>query len=200
MSIEPTPDVDLDVLGERLALHLSTIEKQNVSVVHVTASISNWDRIKETLLQLRSANISPILHLRRGESLLEDEEIIYLFTFLRQWDQFLLVNFMEICGEWIPPEYQEKFRFEAKTELKWFKEWATAASDPRIHKYPGLPWRSFMRKINTENFQFATKFLELVAAPSTDEARSQLQREIKAFLENKKKVVCVFPKNWNRLH
>jgi len=168
--------------------------------MHVTASVTNWDKIREMLMGLRSANISPILQLRRADALLDDEELTYIFTFLKQWDQFLLVNFLEICGEWVPQDFQQRFSVEAKTELRWFKEWATAASDPRIHKYPGLPWRSFMRKINSENHAFALRFLELVAAPATDEIKATLQTLLLEFLEAKKKVVCVFPKRWNRLH
>lgn len=200
MSIEPIVEVDLDTYPDEATLlaQASTLESQRLSVVSLTASLESWEKLTSFLCALRSANISPILQIRRGEELLEDEEILYVFSFLRSWDQFLLGNFMEICGEWVPALYQPLLQIEAKTELKWFKEWSLAASDPRIHKYPGLPWRSFMRKINTENHRFAAQFLELTANAATPENLKIMDTHIRAFLEAKKKVVCVFPKRWSR--
>src|SRR5690606_9168858 len=116
---------------------------------------------------------------------------------LRDWDQLFVENFLAVCEAWVPQEFQQALRTEAKIELKWAKEWMTAASDQRIHKYPGLPWRSFLRKIMAENYDFAMKFLELTAAAATDENVKKMVAHIQGFLEAKKKVVCVFPKRWN---
>ena len=87
---------------------------------------------------------------------------------------------------------------EAKIELKWFREWLMAASDSRIHKYPGMPWRSFIRKVVGENYTFACTFLELVASTATPENREYLQLLMKGFLESKKKFICTFPKRWGK--
>lgn len=200
MSIEPIPELNLDQLPTNSAWleEISALEKRNSPLVTLVSSPDRWDTIQEFLLALRSSNVSAVLLLQRGDFMMEDEEAIIIFTFLRDWDQLLLHNFLEICEGWVPQEYQAKLRTEAKIELKWFQEWLMAASDIRIHKYPGLPWRSFVRKIVGENFAFATEFIRLNSLPSTPENRVALDRLIRNFLEAKKKVVCVFPKRWGK--
>jgi hypothetical protein len=200
MFIEGLPELNVDETNEGMELEkqISEFEKTQAPLVGVQASIRNWDKIEAAICSLRSANVSALLALRKTGEVLEDEEILYLFGVLRDWDQLTLQNFLEVCGDWIPQEFQETLKTEARIELKWAKEWLTAASDQRITKYPALPWRSFTRKIVTENYQFAVKFLELAAAPATPENLAAIHKHITDFVEAKKKVVCIFPKKWKR--
>lgn len=199
MSIEPTPEINVDSESSLDALsRFSVPEKEAVPLVTVTGSVESWEKIKETLCTLRAVNVSSVLHIKRDRDL-DDDEIIFLFSFLRDWDQLFLHNFLEICGEWVPQEFQTTLLNESKIEQKWIKEWLTANSDQRIYKYPSLPWRSFIRKIVGENYDFAMVFMMLAASPATDENVKAMHDHIKAFLEIKKKVVCVFPKRWGKL-
>lgn len=200
MSIESMPEINVDHAQQAGEILQGISEKnQEVSLlVNVTGSVQSWEKIKDTLCELRAANVSPILHIKGGATL-DDEEILFLFAFMRDWDQLFLHNFLEICGEWVPKEFQSILQNESKIEMKWISEWLTANSDQRIYKYPSLPWRSFIRKIIGENYNFACVFLMLAAAPATDENVKAMHEHIKAFLETKKKVVCVFPKKWGKL-
>ena len=202
MSIEVTPEIDVDSLQDvdanEYLKRFSQSADDSPTLVTVTGSVGSWEKVKETLFALRSANISPILHLK-ADTELDDEEIVFLFSFLRDWDQLFLHNFLEICGDWVPKEFQAALQNESKIELKWVSEWLTANSDQRIYKYPGLPWRSFVRKIVGENYDFAMVFMMLAASAATDENVKSMHDHIKAFLEIKKKVVCVFPKRWGKL-
>lgn len=198
MSIESMPEINVDG-SQQLSEVLTTFtEKESPLLVNVTGSVQSWEKIKDTLCDLRAANISPILHIKAGVTL-DDDEIIFLFSFMRDWDQLYLHNFLEICGEWVPKEFQPVLQTESKIEMKWISEWLTANGDQRIYKYPSLPWRSFIRKIIGENYNFALVFLMLAAAPATEENVKAMHEHIKAFLEIKKKVVCVFPKRWGKL-
>ncbi len=201
MSIEiAVPEVDLDPLENgSLLSRLEDIEKQAYPLVTLTSSVNDWDKIRKSLLSLRSSNISAMLLLKRSQDLLEDEEIQAIFTYLRDWDQLLLHNVLEICEGWIPQAFLARLQTEAKLELKWFKEWWVAMSDPRIHKYPGLPWRRFVRKVISENYDFAIRFLYLVALPATPENINEVQEHFNQFLESKKKVLSIFPKRWSKL-
>ena len=191
-------EINADEITENAALlsELSLAEKNQTPIVTLVGSIESWERIKTFLFASRASNVAALFLLKKPEGFLEDEEIQYLFGFLRDWDQLFVENFLSVCEAWVPQEFQQALKTEAKIELKWAKEWMTAASDQRIHKYPGLPWRSFLRKIMAENFDFAMKFLELTAAPATDENVKKMVTHIQSFLEAKKKVVCVFPKRW----
>lgn len=196
MFIEGLPELNVDRLEELGAIEkqVSEFEKTQAPLVGVQASLENWDRIEAAICSLRSANVSALLALQKSQTPLEDDEILYLFGVLRDWDQLTLQNFLEVCGDWIPQEFQDILKNEAKIELKWAKEWLTATTDQRITKYPALPWRSFTRKIMSENYQFAVKFLELAAAPATEENLKAIHDHIQKFVEAKKQVVCIFPK------
>lgn len=200
MSIEGIPEINLDTLkeGSDLVQEVSGVEGKDESLVSLTASLEHFERVITSLMALRAANVSAILYLKKPELALDDDELQRLFQYLKNWDQLFLHNFLELCGDWVPENFQNALRNEAKIELKWAKEWLTASADQRIHKYPGLPWRSFVRKIIGENFQFATKFLELTAAPGTPENLELMNQHLKTFLETKKKVVCIFPKKWGK--
>lgn len=200
MSIESMPEINVDNLQELSdgAGSFSAGEKGDKLLVNVTGSVQSWEKIKDTLCDLRAANLSPVLHIKGGIPL-DDDEIMFLFAFMRDWDQLFLHNFLELCGEWVPKEFQPILITESKIEMKWISEWLTANSDQRIYKYPSLPWRSFIRKIIGENYNFAVAFLALAAAPATEENVKAMHEHIKSFLEIKKKVVCVFPKKWGKL-
>ncbi|MBM4316883.1 MAG: hypothetical protein FJ116_05325 [Deltaproteobacteria bacterium] len=200
MSIESMPEINVDQsqqLGE-MVQSFSQPDGEVPLLVNITGSVQSWEKIKDLLCGLRAVNISPILHIKGGVPL-DDDEIIFLFSFLRDWDQLFLHNFLEICGEWVPKEFQTVLQNESKIEMKWISEWLTANGDQRIYKYPSLPWRSFIRKIIGENYQFALVFLMMAAAPATDENVKAMHDHIRAFLEAKKKVICVFPKKWGKL-
>ncbi|MBM4302915.1 MAG: hypothetical protein FJ112_01155 [Deltaproteobacteria bacterium] len=200
MSIESMPEINVDQsqqLGE-MVQSFSQSDGEVPLLVNITGSVQSWEKIKDLLCGLRAVNISPILHIKGGVPL-DDDEIIFLFSFLRDWDQLFLHNFLEICGEWVPKEFQTVLQNESKIEMKWISEWLTANGDQRIYKYPSLPWRSFIRKIIGENYQFALVFLMMAAAPATDENVKAMHDHIRAFLEAKKKVICVFPKKWGKL-
>jgi hypothetical protein len=200
MSIEPIPEVNLDAVNEeaQVQTEVSELEKNNPPLVTLRSSPDRWDNIKRALLELRAANISAVLLLKRTDFPLDGEEIKSVLSFLRDWDQLLLHNVLEISEGWVPKEFDARLQTEAKIELKWFREWLMALADPRIHKYPGLPWRSFVRKIVSENYQFATELVRLVSAGETMENLVALDNLIKGFLEAKKKVVCIFPKRWGK--
>jgi hypothetical protein len=193
MSIEVNPDLDLDRLAPAaLSKQLLRLEKQSKTLATVAASTGNSESIKDTLCSLRASGISPLLLVRKGFAKWPTEEILAFFGFLRDWDQLLLRNLTELAGDRIPAPFQATLAQEAKTELKWFQEWQTAVADPRIHRYPGLPWRSFLRKVNAENFAFAQDLLR------DDATLESLDVRIRGFLVGKKKTICVFPKNWGK--
>ncbi|NBX93705.1 MAG: hypothetical protein EB078_02375 [Proteobacteria bacterium] len=200
MFIEGIPELNVDsgLEQEEIEKQISEFEKKQSPLIGLQASLDNWKKIQSAICALRSANVSALLELRKSNEALEDDELIYVFGILRDWDQLYIQNFLELCGDWVPQEFQEILKNEAKIELKWAKEWLTAATDQRITKYPTLPWRSFTRKIVGENYQFAVKFLELAAAPATPENLTAIHAHIKSFVESKKKVVCVFPKKWKQ--
>ncbi len=199
MSTELLFNINVDgVESGVLGAQVSKAGESDKPLIHLSGSIENWERIQNSLLILRASNKAVLLHLKRGEDFLEDEEIQFLFSMLRDWDQLTIENFMEICGEWVPQEFQPLLRNETKIEQKWAEEWLVASCDEKFYKYPGLPWRSFIRKTIGENFTFAIRFLELAAAPATEENVVLMHDHIKKFLEAKKKVVCVFPKKWGK--
>lgn len=193
MSIEVQADLDLDSLPKGgLLRKVSGLEKRKAALATLIASPGGEQTIIETFCALRASGISPLLVLRAPAAPLATDHILAFSSFLRDWDQLLLRNLLELAGDRIAPRHAAALAQEAKIELKWFQEWQTAVSDPRIHRYPGLPWRSFLRKVNAENFSFLQ---ELLRDDSSEEA---LDTAVKAFLVGKKKTICVFPKNWGK--
>ena len=198
MSTEPLPEIDLDTT-EVAAITDSQQPKDPSSLLLLNGSVENIERIARALLNLRSENRSALLLLRKPDFPLEDDEVRALFQVLRDTDQLTLQNILSLCEDWIPRAFTATLQNEAKIEMKWFREWLTALNDSRIHKYPTVPWRSFIRKIISENYAFATKFLELVALPANPENLGAVQNHFNQFFEAKKKVVCLFPKRWEKL-
>lgn len=175
---------DTDLLAQAELLY-----EGNPSVVFLQSDLIHADRMKRVLLALRAADIPTILLVRSREPLVMSAAFQQL-EFLKQWDQCSLINVMQICQNAIPERFSSVLTAEAKIELKWLQEWWSASQGPRMARYPGLPWRSFIRKINSENFQFARELIS--------EGDSDLDERMKTFLTNKKKVVCVFPKRWGK--
>ena len=196
MFIEGLPELNVEKMEDEFQIQeqVRELEGKQAPLVGLHASLEQLDKIRLAICSLRSANVSVLLDLEKSSEPLEDEELITLFGVLKDWDQLTLQNFLGICGDWIPQEFQEILKNEAKIELKWAKEWLTASTDSRITKYPALPWRSFTRKIMAENYRFAVKFLELAAAPATEENLAAIKKHILQFIEIKKQVVCIFPK------
>ncbi len=192
MSIETPPDVDIDLMRPgSLPQVLTGLEKRKVNLATVAASPINREGITEGLCALRASGISPLLLLRQSDPTWSVDQVLSFLEFLRDWDQLLLRNVLEVVHGRAHEKYLPALQVEAKIELKWFQEWQTAVADPRIHRYPGLPWRSFLRKVNAENFEFAFVLL-------SEEAGPELDAKVEEFLKGKKKTICVFPKNWSK--
>jgi hypothetical protein len=200
MSIEPAPRLELDqFLGEDAILaHIQGFEGKQIPLVTLVASVESLGRVKTTLCGLRSLNISALLLLSPASVPLTDDELEVVFLFLRDWDQLILHNWLELCRDRIPAQLLGLLQNEAKIELKWFQEWQIATSDSRIHKYPTLPWRSFIRKIVRENHKFVSAFLPMVEPERLEANAPAISQLVRDFLEEKKKVVCIFPKRWGK--
>lgn len=189
MQKETIPELDLARLPPE-AWRPELERLGNAPLVTLRVPLNEWRSLKGFLPELRASNKAFIVLLKRHETPLPDADIPELFACLRDWDQFLIVNFLEICGaEWIAEPHAKALKVEAVFELTWFRQWSTALSDPRLHLYPGLPWRSFIRRISGENYRFALALLSPENEGRTDELFA-------AFLMAKKKVVNLFPKKW----
>ena len=175
---------------------LSLFEAQKCNVVFLTAGVDDFSRVASVLSTLRAANVGCLLFLKRSQNILDEQELLLLIERLGIWDQLSLHNILELCEGWFPAEFAANFAAEAKLELKWLREWLLGSFDSRIHKYPGLPWRSYLRKVMAENHSFVKKFLEVSSMPSSQESQQILAEHLKAFLESKKKVLCTYPKRW----
>jgi hypothetical protein len=151
--------------------------------------------VKRLLCSLRAANAPALVFFEKPESPPAPEVLGNILDFLKAWDQLTLHNLLQICYAWIPSSHAVALVQEANIEVKWFREWLMASHDERISKYPGLPWRSYMRKIVVENYDFATGLMKL--RHSTDPAPTEAL--VKGFLSSKKKTVCLFPKKWSRM-
>lgn len=196
MSIEMTDTrLLLDrIHDDELADEVLELERKNLQCVYVVGSLDTWEKIRRVLCVLRGGNIASLLLMTRVDSEPSKEEMQYVLSFLRDWDQLSLHNILALRNHLIPNHYDQLLRNEAKVELKWFREWLMAQHDPRLSKYPGLPWRSFIRKIVAENYSFANSLWELDGAQD-----SEITRTLALFLEAKKKVVCIFPKRWSKV-
>lgn len=198
MLTEKVPQLNLDEISgtEALKEQIASFEAVDVPLVNVISTLDSWEWIGECLLSLRAANIAALLLLKGSDAELEEGQITHIISKLKNWDQLLVHNFMEICADRIPEQYRQPLVNESKFEIKWFTEWLVASSDSRIHNYPGLPWRSYIRKIVRENFDFASHFLNREQGEPAD--IEDTQKTVRDFLEKKKQVICVFPKQWRR--
>jgi hypothetical protein len=203
MSIESPADrfaVRLDDIDERaLERKLKSFEADNPPVIEVHSSLASWHRLKVILLTLRASNIAPVVIMGPCPVTPTLDNAVPALCFLRDWDQLFLHNVLVLCDPWIPEELKKEFALEAKMELKWFREWFTASFDTRISKYPGLPWRAYIRKVVLENFGFTEKLLELSQAGNEESHAVELRNFLRGFLRSRKKTVALFPKKWSRL-
>jgi hypothetical protein len=199
MSTEVISEVHLsldDLEDPEWLFENSPAENPKLPILTFGGPIAHFERIKKLLCSLRAANAPALLFIERPNPPPELSELVPILEFLKSWDQLTLHNLLQLCYSSIPPKYSLVLAQESKVEIKWFREWLMASYDARIAKYPGLPWRSFMRKIVAENYDFASNILKLRHSseplPSTDTL-------IQNFLAGKKKTVCLFPKKWSKV-
>jgi len=200
MSTEALPKVQLAEVERSPNLSLSESFDTTVSVVQLAVNVLNWEKIPHALCTLRASNIGAIVVLELFEDEIDDSLMPSLFAMLRDWDQLSLDNFLVLCGGYLPSESQAAFEAEAKIEMRWVREWMMASFDERFYRYPSLPWKKFIRKIVSENYDFAMRFWELALSPSSEDNKRLMEDHLKLFLVMKKKAVCIFPKNWGRSH
>lgn len=198
MSTEPTAHFDLESLADDGAVlaALSSTEADDRPLIRLVGGVGQWERIKQLMPQLRSANVAVCLSFKKGGEVSE-ETLTEIFAHLRLWDQFTLHNLLELSGQWLAPQFLKALSQEARFETKWFEEWSTAAADTRLHKYPNLPWRRFIRKANHENYQFFTTLLE-EWGKGTDDEEARVGAVVAAFLKEKRKAVNIAPKRFNK--
>ncbi len=199
MSIDRHPVVDLDHLVDEATLFGAAVLAPDAppALLRLAFTLAQWDRVKTLMPRLRSENVAVILLLKKGEADIAEERLTEVFAHLRLWDQFTLTNLLELCGGWFTPRLLGPLQQEAKIELKWFEEWSTASTDSRLHKYPTLPWRRFIRKATTENYQFFTKVLEQWGNGDSDEEK-KVESVVAEFLREKRKAVNIAPKRFKK--
>jgi len=196
MSTERNPVIDLDRLAEEGRLfEVAETPDAPPALLRLQFTLGQWERVKRLMPRLRAENISVVLMLKRGDAEIGEEQLTEIFAQLRLWDQFTLHNLLELCGGWFTPRVLTPLQQEAKIELMWFEQWSTASTDSRLHKYPTLPWRRFIRKATTENYQFFTKVLEQWGNGELDEEK-KVEGVVAAFLTEKRKAVNIAPKRF----
>lgn len=187
MSIENVLSLD-GLKPSALKKQIAQLEKKKASLITLGTSALDWEEVQGTLCSIRASGLSVLLLVEPASHDRSPEETLLLLSNLRSWDQLLLRNLLQVASHQIEAKFLPFLQQEAKIEMKWFQEWQTALTDPRIHRYPGLPWRSFLRKVNAENFAFAKALLE---------GRGSDDSLLESFLKSKRKTICIFPKNWS---
>lgn len=191
-------ELNLDGVKTEAALNekISDLEERSARFVQLKSSVSSLPFAQKTLCAFRASGISALVMVSKPETL-GVEELTQTISNLYEWDQLTLKNILVLCRNYLPEGAYEHLDNEARTEWKWMEEWFSASDDPRIHKIPGLPWRSFIRKVVGENYQFASELIALNRdlPEGWEEQRNSL---IRNFLKEKKKVICIFPKNRGR--
>ncbi len=190
--------LDEIALGPALTARLDRLEEEHQPVAYLEASLESWEKVKISLLGLRASNVPGIVLLKPVPQV-SLEEIAQIFIYLKNWDQLYVHNFLALCSPLVPEKAMKDLQLECKIELKWVKEWLMASHDSRISKYPSLPWRSFIRKIVQENFEFAQAFLRYASPDSEEKDEAATLALLSSYLKSKKKAVCIFPKNWGKL-
>lgn len=180
---------------------IALMESRPEAIVYLESDLEHFDRIRTSLCLLRAQNVSAVLLLTKSEPPLNNNELESVLPFLRDWDQLFLYNIMVLFDGWIADKFKKHIDTEIKIELKWFREWLVANQDSRISRYPGLPWRSYMRKVIGENFDFAQTLLTVGGHLPPEQRKEDLTIEnlVLAYLKSRKKAICFFPKKWGRL-
>ncbi len=158
-------------------------------IVPVQASLERWSALVQLLCDLRSRGVMPLVQVSGGNSL-SDAAVLERFRFLSAWDQCLLANVLVVVERFLPDAYRTALQQESRIEAKFFREWATAATE-RLGRYPALPWRRFIRNVNEENYRFAEACVLAQNEPPA------LGEAVKRLLEAKRKTVNIFPKKFN---
>ncbi len=198
MSTESPLLFDLDAIADSALLPaMEAGEDGNRALVRLSGSVAVWDRLKILMPQLRASGVAVVLSLKKGTAEISEERLTEIFSCLKLWDQFTLQNLLELSGHWLLPQFFTPLQQESRLEMKWFEEWSTAAADTRLHKYPNLPWRRFIRKANDENYHFFTKLLTEWGVGSDDE-EVRVGSVVAEFLKEKRKAVNIFPKRFNK--
>lgn len=186
-----------ELAPEEFEQRLTALEKGGDGIVYLEATLDDFERLRQALCAVRASNLSPILLLGKGNALPSVPELEAVAAFLRDWDQLFLFNLISLFEGWIPEKFIKDLTLEAKIELKWFREWLVANQDSRLSRYPGLPWRSYIRKVIGENFQLAEGLLRLGSSPERDAAA--MDRLLLEHLRSRKKAIAFFPKKWSKL-
>lgn len=188
-------DLELEALGNLTPGAPGAKDKSSHGIVYLEAELASFDRARSSLCLLRASNLSPILLLKVVEPPPTDIEIETVIPFLRDWDQLFLFNILALFQSRLPVGLLRDLEIEAKIELKWFREWLVANQDPRLSRYPGLPWRSFIRKVIQENFAFCQTLMQV---EDVEAERASLENTVRGFLKSRKKAICFFPKKWSQ--
>jgi len=176
--------------AERLgALDRRLAEPDASRIVPVQASLDRWPELVQLLCDLRGRGAMPLVQVSGG-SALPDATLLERFRFLSAWDQCLLANVLVVVDRFLPDAHRKALEQESRIEAKFFREWATAATE-RLGRYPALPWRRFIRNVNEENYRFAEACVMAQNDPSA------LGEAVKRLLDAKRKAVNIFPKKWN---
>jgi len=185
--------------SEALSKQLAKCETSGQAVVYLEADLTEFERVRSSLCLLRASNLSPILLLKPLDPPPTVAELEAVIPYLRDWDQLFLFNILVLFQGWLPPSFAKELELEAKIELKWFREWLVANQDARLSRYPGLPWRSYIRKVIGENYDFTLMLLR-VGQPDESGQRDEmtLGNLLRSFLKSRKKAICFFPKKWGR--
>ncbi len=195
MPTEREAELRIDTLQsvEEILARVSQMETVPSQIIVITASFESLSSVKATLLSLRASDLGCVVLVQKPleePSFTEKQEAL---SMLRDWDQLLLFNVLNILSANIPDLFLSALAQEAKIEQKWFKEWVVGSQDPRMMKYPGIPWRSFIRKAVAENYTFATSVLGMGSDQTED-----FQNLVSHFLSQKKQAVNIFPKRLKR--
>lgn len=158
-------------------------------VVTVRASLERWDDLVRALCELRGRGVLAQVDLV-GPVTLAEATLLDHFRFLAAWDQCSLGNVLGIVDRWLPDAHRQALQQEARFEARFFREWATAAVEPRLARYPALPWRRFLRNVNEENYRFAEACILQQNDPPA------LLAAIERLMEAKRRTVNLFPKKW----
>lgn len=175
----------LTALDDRLA------SSDVARVVTARASFERWPELVRFLCELRGRGVMPLVTFESAPAV-DERTLIDRLRFLADWDQCSLENVLVVVDRWLPDACRSAVAHEARIEALFFREWAAAASDARLTRYPALPWRRFLRNVNEENFRFA----EACVLSQNDPAA--LTEAVRGLLELKRKTVNRFPKKWGR--
>jgi len=185
MSTEPIQNLELPH-PKLEKLWNQWLKKKPERALEIHVKSDGWEQLSGLLLNLRTEGLASVVLVE--PTLVQEEhhdEFLERMSFLRTWDQLLLKNILAVRSKHFPEAALKWLAQEAKLELVWFKEWHTASINPEIAKIPNLPWRKFLRKTNTENWELCLRLEEKIE-----------EAWLKDYLLNKQKTINIFPKNW----